>query len=97
MTNTPHTDCLHPSTSAARAKCRKDRAARKIQTHDAIWAILNSFYGSVGSCEEIGAAINDLAAKTQIASLNAAAMGYYDDSLDMDEVIGLVHQALTEI
>jgi hypothetical protein len=87
MTSTPHTNCTHPATKAARAACRRQRAAASTANREALAAILTSFYDNSGDSEEIAAKIDLLAARTGDEALRTAARGYYDGSLTIEEMI----------
>lgn len=92
-TNASHALCLHPATKAARAACRKVRAS-----HIAAWTaerdrILTSYFTNVGSCEELGAEIDRLGRDSGNDDIKAAARGYYEEDLDMEEIIALVNRA----
>lgn len=94
MTSTPHTHCLHPATKAARAACRKIRAANHKTALITLNDILKSYYDNSTALEVIVGDIRTLAAKTGDAHLLAASTGYYDNSLDAEEVIAEAAEAL---
>lgn len=54
MTMTPHTNCLHPATKAARAACRKARAARETRDAIARSAIRDAYYAGIDAEELLG-------------------------------------------
>jgi len=79
MTMTSHTDCPHPATKAARAKCRKVRAAHEAEVASLREAIIRSYYDNTADVEDI------------IAGLRAIdpdlTEGYYDGDLDIEDII----------
>lgn len=78
MTTTPHRDCDHPATKAARAKCRRARAkAPEAMTLD---QVIVGYYDNSLEAEEIAAHLLALAPE--------AAASYYDNSLTMEEIMG---------
>lgn len=79
MTSTPHTDCPHPATKAARTACRKARAARAASRAAEVNALVASYYDNSGDAEEIIFALG--------AIDPALIKGYYDNSLDIEEII----------
>lgn len=97
MTSTPHTNCSHPATKAARAKCRKERAVAQGSNRALLEATLISYYDNSGDIEEIMGTINLLATRTGDAHLTAASRGYYGNDLEIEEVIGIAAQALNII
>jgi hypothetical protein len=81
MTTTPHRDCTHPATKAARAACRKARAAQVVSLTATIDALIDDYNAGV-DIEEIAAqAPRDIA------------QGYYDGSLDIEEFIAALRDA----
>jgi hypothetical protein len=87
MTTTPHTDCHHPATKAARAKCRKARAvqveAPRTMNLD---EVIKAYYNNSLDMEEIASRLIALAPK--------AAEGFYNNSLTNEEVIAEAMKAL---
>lgn len=49
-----HTDCTHPATKAARAKCRKDRAAKATRDAIARDAIRGCYHAGIDAEELLG-------------------------------------------
>lgn len=94
MKSTPHTNCTHPTTSAARAKCRKDRAARQDGYKTQLEEVLMSYWDNSTELEEIVGRLSHLASMTQNPILLAAVTGYYDSSLDAEEVITEARKAI---
>lgn len=77
MTTTSHRDCPHPPTKAARAACRKSRAAQVTTPRpDALTALIDSYYFGGADLEEIASQLPYDLAK-----------GYYDNSLDAEDFI----------
>lgn len=87
MTSTPHTHCLHPATSAARAKCRKDRAARTAAHRDELDTIIATYYDNSVGAEDIANALHVLGVKANCRELIDCSQGYYDSSLEIEEMI----------
>lgn len=81
MTTTPHTDCHHPSTKAARAKCRKARAAAQVPTSPSLRDLIASYYA--------GADLEEIAAQVP----RDLAEGYYNNTLDAEEFIAHLQDA----
>lgn len=92
MTPTPHTNCLHPATKAARAACRKARAVATAAHRDELDTIIATYYDNSEGAEDIANALHALGVKANCAQLIAAAQGYYDSSLEIEEMI---YQATT--
>lgn len=55
-----HSNCPHPSTSSARAKCRKERAARVEADLAARADLRASYYSGDADAEEVIAGMRDL-------------------------------------
>lgn len=85
--NTSHKGCLHPSTSTARAKCRKDRATRSTAHREELDAIIATYYDNSADIEDIAANLHTLGVKAGSQALIAVAMGYYDNSLEIEVMI----------
>jgi len=79
-----HTDCTHPATKAARAKCRKDRAAHALALATQVDELITSYYDGSGDAEEIAMSLAHIFPEVHKA--------YYDLSLDMEEVIALARR-----
>jgi len=82
---TPHASCSHPATKAARAKCRKNRAARAAELATQVDELITSYYDGSGDAEEIAMTLAGIFPEVHKA--------YYDLSLDMEEVIALARRA----
>jgi hypothetical protein len=78
-TRTSHTDCTHPATKAARALCRKMRAAQESSARLQARALVDSYYDGSGDIEEIMGGLHRLGV--------GAVKGYYDGTLDIEEVM----------
>lgn len=78
-TRTSHTDCPHPSTSSARAKCRRERA--QAPTLPTIDSLIASYYDGTGDLEELVGGL---------ALLGVDTTGYYNDTLTAEEFIASV-------
>lgn len=87
MNQTPHTHCLHPATSTARAKCRKNRAANTAAHRDELDAIIATYYDNLVDAEDIANALHALGVKAHCTALIDCAQGYYDSSLEIEEMI----------
>jgi hypothetical protein len=87
MTNTSHTYCLHPSTSSARAKCRKERAAATAAHRDELDTIIASFYDNSRDAEDIANDLHRLGIKSHCNTLINAAAGFYDNSIEIETMI----------
>jgi len=95
--NQSHVLCEHDNTKAARAKCRKARKAHSESMRQGIQEIVDSYFTNVGSCEEIGVQLSRLASGSSSESLKAAARGYYEEDLDMEDIIALAQKAVWEV
>lgn len=87
MNTTPHTDCIHPSTSAARAKCRKERAAATAAHRAELDMIIASFYDNSRDAEDIANDLHALGIKSHCNTLINAAAHYYDNSIEIETMI----------
>ena len=92
-----HILCEHESTKAARAKCRAQRKAHSQSMREGLQEIIDSYFTNVGSCEEIGAQLSRLSKSSDSESLRAAASGYYEEDMDMEDVIALAQKAVWEV
>jgi hypothetical protein len=81
-TNTNHSDCLHPATKTARAKCRAARKARATETATKIAALVASYYDNSADADEIIFGLG--------AIDSALIEGYYDNTKDVEEIIAAV-------
>lgn len=97
MTSTPHTNCLHPSTKAARAKCRKDRALAYETNILILRTVIHSYYDNSGDVEEIISVIDRIGSMIQNTTLTDCAKGFYDSSLTIEEVIGTAAKAIRSL
>lgn len=98
MTKTrSHANCDHPATKAGRAKCRKARALVAQGFIAELDALIHSYYDNSASAEEIGAEITSLAYATQAPSLMIAKEGFYNNTLEVEEMINLAREARGEI
>jgi hypothetical protein len=93
MTSTPHTNCLHPATSTARAKCRKDRAAKAASMKIELTALSQGYYDSTLDFEDIAARLDIIATRTQNSKLIEASRGYYEGTLEIETIMGMVFEA----
>jgi len=73
-----HTDCHHPATKAARAKCRRDRAKAATETAIAL-ADIKARYFAGDDGEELIYALR--------AIDPALTIGYYDGTMTIEEII----------
>lgn len=81
MTKTSHRDCSHPSTKAARTKCRKERAATEALHAHELTEVLAGYYDESLDVEEVGMRLANLSPEAYKA--------YYIDNLDILEVIAI--------
>jgi len=72
-----HSNCTHPATKAARAQCRKDRAAHLTDRRAALDALIDSYYHG-GDLEEIAGMASIIAPEVK---------GYYDGTLPAEDFI----------
>jgi hypothetical protein len=79
MTTTSHRDCTHPATKAARAKCRKARAAAAAYRAEVLDSCRMAYLLEDADLEEIAGRVAQVDPEL--------ARGYYDDSLDAEEFI----------
>jgi hypothetical protein len=94
-TRTSHTDCDHPATKAARAKCRKARteAAPVISEPTAqatrydYRAAIEAYYQGEAEVEEIMADLRRIAADTNDAHLKAQVDSYYEGTAEVEEIM----------
>lgn len=85
--NFSHTNCIHPATSTARAKCRKDRAIATAAHRDELDTIIATYYDNSVDAEDIANNLYTLGVKAQCRELIACAQGYYDSTLSIEEMI----------
>lgn len=95
--NFSHIACIHPATKAGRAACRKERAAQTIALRADIQAVIDSYYDNSGEIEEIAAKIDRLSQGAGSESLTAAARGYYDGTLEIEDIICMAQQGIWEV
>jgi hypothetical protein len=79
-----HSNCPHPATKAARAKCRKAHAAAQATQVESLAGLVASYHEGA-DIEEIAGAACRLAPH--------AADGYYNNSLDAEEFIAALAKA----
>lgn len=79
MTSTPHTSCTHPATKAARATCRKARAALAATIAREVEALVASYYDCTADAEDIMGGLNRLDPRIT--------EGYYNGDLDIETII----------
>lgn len=86
---TAHANCTHPSTKAARAKCRRDAAkapqvASEPLPRPTLADAVNGYYDDSLEAEEFAATL--LRLQGQHPDLKPLVDGYYDNSLDLEEI-----------
>lgn len=83
MTTTSHTNCPHPATKAARAKCRKESAARVDALQVEAGELIFSYYNGEGDFDTIISRLMEIFPEVRTA--------YFDTDADPDELIALAH------
>lgn len=78
--NTSHTNCTHPATKSARAKCRAAKKADALDTAQQIAAVVASYYDNTGEVEEIMGALHRLAPEM--------VDDYYHGDAEVEEIMG---------
>lgn len=84
-----HTNCAHPATKAARAKCRKEAAkapevAPQAPAELTLDQVVKGYYDNSLEAEEFAAHLLGLQRKHP--ALKPLVDGYYDNSLDLEEI-----------
>lgn len=80
-TMTSHAACSHPSTKAARTKCRKERAATEALHAQELTTVLAGYYDESLTVEEVGMRLANLSPEAYKA--------YYIDNSDILEIIAI--------
>lgn len=83
MTKTSHRDCTHPSTKAARTKCRKERAADEARHAKELTDVMEGYRDESLTLEEVGMRLANLSPE--------AYQAFYIDHLDIEEIIAIAH------
>jgi hypothetical protein len=79
-----HTNCAHPATKAARAKCRKVRAAQDAAHAAEVAALVESYFHGDGDPEEIIYGLCALLPEVKAA--------YYGTDADIEELVAIANR-----
>lgn len=93
-----HILCTHPATKAARAACRKTRQRVSQNLRTEIQAAVDLYFtDQTVEVADIVVTLDGLSMHANSPSLTAAVRGYWDETLEIEEVIGLAQRAVGEV
>lgn len=95
--STSHENCYHAKTKSARATCRRQALAAANKNRTDAQKILDDYYSNTSDNEEFAYSVVALASRTQHPLLLEASAGYYDNSLELEEMANLVYRAKFEL
>jgi hypothetical protein len=90
---TSHENCYHPKTKSARAACRRAVEAYRADSRKTAQELIDGYYSDSLDSDSFAYAVIALADRTQNPKLIEAKTGYYNNSLEIEDMANLLFSA----